>query len=499
MPAPIYPELADINGEVRMTEHPALKRTNAERAAGVTPVNYAYVPSPRIDPRRYGVIGDGVTDDTAAFQTAVNIAYATKGRLLLPDNFNILTSGVSLTMSGNHTNEAFSIEGASMNSSCITQIGNPSDGLIYIEGATPEGNPQEAQLVLENLTVTGVGRTCAGILLNNLASFRISNVRASEFLHGLFLRATLIGCVDQNCQFHDCDNGVYARPNTSDVGPNLVTIRDCRFYGNTSWGLDYGGGDRLKVVGCDFEVNGTESEPATGAVIIRDTVSEATGYASIDFDGNWFERNYGWGVLVESTSNLYLAFRNCISYAEEDAQTLKVLGCSHISIEDFMAPSGAGSTFDLTASYAFIKNSIVGTLVDSGVTYPTYVNLLLSSTNFRNGRRDSFTATLTGVSGTAPTGSVTVYQQGDEITLSFLSEITGPSTSTSCTLSGLPTKYRPLNDTIGVVMTQDNGANSARPCLVAASTGVITLGYGQTMTSGGSKGIVGGEIRFRRP
>lgn len=42
-------------------------RTAAEIAAGVTPVNYAYVPG---DVRRYGAIGGGVIDDSAAFANA---------------------------------------------------------------------------------------------------------------------------------------------------------------------------------------------------------------------------------------------------------------------------------------------------------------------------------------------------------------------------------------------------------------------------------------------
>jgi len=47
----------------------SLKRTAAEISAGVTPVNYAYPPG---DVRRYGAIGDGISDDTAAIQAALN-------------------------------------------------------------------------------------------------------------------------------------------------------------------------------------------------------------------------------------------------------------------------------------------------------------------------------------------------------------------------------------------------------------------------------------------
>lgn len=46
-------------------------RTAAEIAAGVMPTNYLYAPG---DVRRYGAVGDGVTDDRAAIQTAITVA-----------------------------------------------------------------------------------------------------------------------------------------------------------------------------------------------------------------------------------------------------------------------------------------------------------------------------------------------------------------------------------------------------------------------------------------
>src|SRR6267154_2734445 len=49
--------------------------TAAEISAGVTPTNYAY-PGPGtefVNAKRYGYVGDGVADDTAALQRLFNV------------------------------------------------------------------------------------------------------------------------------------------------------------------------------------------------------------------------------------------------------------------------------------------------------------------------------------------------------------------------------------------------------------------------------------------
>lgn len=61
-------------------------RTEAEINAGVTPTDYAYPPGPVVPPERFGAVGDGVTDDSAAFQAVIDyLAQLPRGGMMVLD------------------------------------------------------------------------------------------------------------------------------------------------------------------------------------------------------------------------------------------------------------------------------------------------------------------------------------------------------------------------------------------------------------------------------
>jgi parallel beta-helix repeat protein len=73
---------------------PDKARTAAEIAASVVPVNYLFTPG---DARRYGVVGNGVTNDTTAFQNALNV----QQDVFVASGLNCLvTGGLSLQFDG---------------------------------------------------------------------------------------------------------------------------------------------------------------------------------------------------------------------------------------------------------------------------------------------------------------------------------------------------------------------------------------------------------------
>lgn len=76
MAIPVFVAYETVNGEARLEAHPALKQTDAEIAAGVTPVNYAYA---SYTSNRVGATMDGGTDDLLPLQNLLSSAGQSMG------------------------------------------------------------------------------------------------------------------------------------------------------------------------------------------------------------------------------------------------------------------------------------------------------------------------------------------------------------------------------------------------------------------------------------
>jgi hypothetical protein len=471
------------------------RRTPAEVAAKVTPTDYSYPADPYIDPRRYGADPTGSTDSTSALQAALDVAYQCKGAVWIGNGCSYLCGALSLLLTGNRNSDGIRIMGSSVNGSRLIQHGSP-EAILTFRGSAPSDHPQECPIVLENFSIVCSGKTTDGIVLHGVAAWTIRKVYIGEARRAIWLHFALTGLIEE-CWLHSGINGIYATDEGPVLGCNLVTVRNCIIDGHSSWGIDFGAGDRLKIEACDMEGNGTPGKTNTGALVLRANVGSATGCATADLDGVWFESNFGQTLSVESNGRLTLAIRNTNWYSDENANALLIAGATAVSIEDSFAPTAAGDIWNITANALFLKNVVVHTLIDSGVKLPTYSHVVTGTAEFGNGRSDSFAGTLTGVKGKAATASISIRQQGDEVELNFFSPLVGQSDAVTCTITGLPPRYRPKHDTMGIVATQDNGVTQALACLVSASTGTITLGYAHDFKPSGAKGIMGGQIRMR--
>lgn len=468
-------------------------QTDVEKSQNVTPD--IFIPTLRIDPMRYGGTGDGFTDDTIAMQTALNIAQANNGTVWLGDNRNFLCGALALTFSGNRATEGLRIEGASVNGSMITQNGAMS-GLLTLNAANPSGDPTELPCVLENFTLQCTDGLADALVLNNVSTVVVSHVYTMGSANrGIFLNSALIITI-QDCWLNGGKYGVQARANgATGTPPNLIRILNNTISSQSTYAVDYDFGSELYLIGNDIEGNGTLGNIGTGAIRIGPNINAfpTFGFAKIWMQNNWVEGNNGsWSILVEppglgQQTNISIRGGHVVSAPSNGSFNQSVnITASRILIEDHISPSPS-DTWALAGTYASLRNCNVSSLADTGVTNKDYTNVSTSTANYIEGFVSSFSGSLTGVTGTV-TGNITVVQKGNSFKLIFPSTLVGTSTTTACTITGLPAAFTPSIDR-NVPGAFLNNSAVAAGTITIGSAGVITLACVGGFTASGTKGI----------
>lgn len=459
-----------------------------ESAAAVVPTFYTYKTSPKRDVRRYLTAWNDNSDQTAGLQTAINLAYAEKGRLILPNGLNVKSGALSLTMPGNRGNQALAIEGPGWNGAAITQIGSPS-ALITIVGATPTGNPSEAPLVMEGFTLNGVGNTAVGILLNGVSYWTLRGIQLSSFGAGIKLLSALVGVID-GCQSGNNNYGLLAQRNGAGSGVNSVTVRDSQFNLNSTQGIFIDSGTNWLLENIDCESNGTSTVLATGGIRLGSNLGSEFGASTIHMDTIHLEGNLGQPFIVDSgTTNLNLEITTLEALSGEGNRELLIQSGKSVRISNSISPGALGDIWNISCNALTLEHVSVTTLTDTGVSRPNYIDVTTSASTQALGRVDSFTGTLTAVTG-SPTASIGVRQQGDSIwlTVSAGGLLGASSNTTAPTITGLPARYIPTGDRQLNCAVIDNSASKGGVITIGAS-GVITLvGFGG-FTASGSKGL----------
>lgn len=470
------------------TLEPTQMITVEEFLEGVTPTNYLFFPSPRIDVRRYLTAWDDNSVQTSGLQTAVNLALAQCGRLILPNGLNIKTGAIDVEMAGTPGTQGLWIEGQGSGSTQITASGAPTSVFTFRNADSGATSPNEAQLCLEGFTLSGTTAS-NGIRLAGIANFCLRDVDSSGFLRGFFLESTLLGRIE-GCRSLLSTNGlVTARAAGTGVGCNVISVRDSRFLACSSWGAEIGSGSNIIFDTCDFEANGSTGDANTGALRVLATVDDEFGVCMFRLHNSWFEGNKGTPMLVANTSGLKLGIEGCNfinANVSEGGAELTALGLSSVSMADSFFGTGAAGTVDLSGSSARIYNCTIFTLVDTGMVRVFYDQVARSAGTYAHGRTDSFTGTLTGCT-TSPTAPVGVIEYGDRIEL-LMPTLTGTSNTANCTITGMPARFRPSVARSVMLLSIDNGLTLATTPAVVGTDGVITLRPAGTFTGSGTKG-----------
>jgi hypothetical protein len=144
--------------------------------------------------KQYGAVGDGTTDDTAAFQAAIDSLGTNGGTVYVPSGTYRITGTLYFISATTTTRYIFRGEG---NMTFIKPNGMTSGYLFKLNedsgGTKVVAWPVHPRLVLDNFRVDGVDSTNCSLLKYNEASFQLKNLYLTRLLYG----ATGVGYTDQ--------------------------------------------------------------------------------------------------------------------------------------------------------------------------------------------------------------------------------------------------------------------------------------------------------------
>jgi Right handed beta helix region len=370
---------------------PCFPQSKAESTAGVVPSLLIYSASPRIDPRRYGAIGDGKKDDTQALQTALNVAQAGNGRVTLPEDFRMLCGPLLLNVSGQDAlTNSLAVEGMSMVGSRLVAKPGLTTPLITLRSPNPAAALQPAQIVFENFSLHNLGNSKLsgghGMSLQGLGWIRLSGLQIVGFDSGLQMVNSLCTVLDQQCQFCSNNTGVAISHLGGPKGvqtANLISLNNCRISANTRSGVSFAGGSQFVMRGCNLEQNGTSGDLASGALVTGSDLAGNFGFARIELYENWFEANYGQAIRIQPLSSglLTLSIEGGQIISSEAGSAL-LIGTPpnpvhQVMLKNLYSPSPADS-WQINATYLTLINTLAANLkVDAA--HHTYINALSAS------------------------------------------------------------------------------------------------------------------------
>lgn len=243
----------------------------------------------------FGAVGDGVTDDSTAIQTAVDTAYASGGGVVrLPAGIYRLGTRLNLK-------QGVRIVGDGIEA---TTIRSTLSGILVAFQALVDGQ-ELIDMWLEHLTVDGVSTAnggtgialipeqVTGVGADSCRLCGIRSVRTKNLSTGLHLYNTQQFNID-SCKFQSCTNGVFFTVDEPNTGvPQLVRFSHCDFRANTN-GIKgtYVAGSKAYfwyLENCHFEINTAYGVDVNGAAPAFWTFSsckfEQNGTGALDITG----------------------------------------------------------------------------------------------------------------------------------------------------------------------------------------------------------------------
>jgi hypothetical protein len=253
-------------------------------------------------------VGDGVADDTAAIQAAIDAA---AGRPVhMPAGTYRINTGLVYDTSGDGIVSGLKLIG---DGKYKTVIDNRSGDVAIICTSGTSTADFQYDVAIENLSITNSGASANTIGIQLIGVFQsvISNVRVvDQASHGLYLRSTAGDATDclqihiKECDFSD--NGgwgilAYGGPNAIHSG---INVDACRVIGNTLGGIAY-----YSVVNGIIQNSAIAYNRGIGVTVSHDggPYSKAANITNNEFDSNTgTQLQLGYVIGVTASENYFV-------------------------------------------------------------------------------------------------------------------------------------------------------------------------------------------------
>lgn len=237
----------------------------------------------------FGAVGNGVTDDTAAIQAAINAAKPLGLKVRIPAGIYLINNtGLTVNNTGAGTTGGTELpyrvclEGDGAGASVLKWGGTTGTLLTIITGGW-SNNVFRGFSVMNSGTVQGTG-----IALTQTSNAAFADVVVQGFANG-FLSTDNFSCRWTNCQFSYNSNGFVGHYTTYSK-PNDFTFVGCTWRNNAVWGVLLDNPTTINFLGGAFEGNGTNAGGGGGIEINGNPID---GVVGLNCNGVYFEGNGG--------------------------------------------------------------------------------------------------------------------------------------------------------------------------------------------------------------
>jgi len=419
-------------------------------------------------------VGDGVADDTAAIQAAIDAVFnAGGGTVYIPAGTYIVSSIVKNWIGA----VTVRIQGAGKRATKLKKkTGTTTPILDFLSGVSI----LETYSEIADLWIQGLGSaTEAGLRVTDWGRWTIKNVQIDSCNKGIHARGALVFDV-YDCTLQSNVYGYYCEKSSNNIYSNLVQFFGGQISANLTWGMAITQASGVHLYGTDLSANGVAGNPSTGAIVVDANVDDESGYASMSLNGVWMEANNGCALRVFNATGLMLTIKDVTLASNENVAGVGVVNIGTIfssHITNLIAGS-ASDTVTIAAGRSTVVGGTIGVLTDNSTRY-RHINVSTTFTDlvdvFKGAFKTTKLATINNSMGqsSAITGGnaddFEIYQPYGEIHLTI-------GGTTTVKVGGGTLGFFDAVPTIKPNITGSKGGNAALASLLSslAGLGLIT-------------------------